>query len=380
MLCVNLNASVLMVIAGLWAGEALGITKDTPNETKRPAREVCEPSVTTVNGKQVCHKELVFQDDFNTLDEARWRRDIMIASKPDFEFVMYDNSPANCFVKDGILHLKPTVPDNVQRFSQTGRVDLRKKGCTGESQEECQQSASAFNILPPVLSARIKSTQSFSFKYGEIEIRAKLPDGNWLYPQIWLEPQEKFYGPFYSSGRMVIAMSRGNAQLLTSDGEDIGSKLLLGGLILSAEEPDRSLCLRKKTKSGENDEGWNEDFHTYKFKWTPEGVVMSVDNEVYGAVNAVIGGFGLIFDTNQWDGGSNAMAPFDREFYITLGVGAGGIRDFPDNTTVGDHPKPWRNNGAKAKLDFLKDRKYWKDSWAWEEAALQVDYVKVWAL
>lgn len=37
-------------------------------------------------------------------------------------------------------------------------------------------------ILPPVLSSRITSKGKFSFKYGKVEIKAKLPKGDWLYP------------------------------------------------------------------------------------------------------------------------------------------------------------------------------------------------------
>lgn len=38
------------------------------------------------------------------------------------------------------------------------------------------------DIIPPVQSARIISRDSFAFNYGTIEIRAKMPKGDWLWP------------------------------------------------------------------------------------------------------------------------------------------------------------------------------------------------------
>lgn len=55
--------------------------------------------------------------------------------------------------------------------------------CTGlPGTSECVKSPLGWNILPPVLSAKITTKSTFSFKYGVIEIKAKLPKGNWIYP------------------------------------------------------------------------------------------------------------------------------------------------------------------------------------------------------
>lgn len=49
--------------------------------------------------------------------------------------------------------------------------------------QECRRKAEYARILPPVVSARFTTRKSFSFKYGKMEIRAKLPKGDWLYPR-----------------------------------------------------------------------------------------------------------------------------------------------------------------------------------------------------
>ena len=38
------------------------------------------------------------------------------------------------------------------------------------------------DIISPIQSARIHTKNSFSFKYGKLEVRAKMPSGDWLFP------------------------------------------------------------------------------------------------------------------------------------------------------------------------------------------------------
>lgn len=52
--------------------------------------------------------------------------------------------------------------------------------CTSKVENECfYEQVSAF-LLPPVKSAKMKSL--INFKYGKIEIQAKLPAGDWIVP------------------------------------------------------------------------------------------------------------------------------------------------------------------------------------------------------
>ena len=38
------------------------------------------------------------------------------------------------------------------------------------------------DIINPIQSARIRTINSFSFTYGTVEIRAKMPRGDWIWP------------------------------------------------------------------------------------------------------------------------------------------------------------------------------------------------------
>ena len=67
---------------------------------------------------------------------------------------------------------------------------------------------------------------------------------------------------------------------------------------------------------------------------------------------------------------------FSRQFYISLGLSVGGVHEFSD-----DIPNnPWKNSATKAMLHFWEAKDQWYSTWYDDTSALQVDYVKVFAL
>ena len=53
---------------------------------------------------------------------------------------------------------------------------------------------------------------------------------------------------------------------------------------------------------------------------------------------------------------------------------------FPDDATNSPNPKPWMNTSPNAAMDFYNGKEGWYSTWDGENAAMQVDYVRVWAL
>lgn len=46
---------------------------------------------------------------------------------------------------------------------------------------ECSRTAVSYNILPPIMSAKLTTENSnLMFEFGKVEIVAKLPTGNWI--------------------------------------------------------------------------------------------------------------------------------------------------------------------------------------------------------
>ena len=60
--------------------------------------------------------------------------------------------------------------------------------CSGNNFYGCERTSGAGgNILNPIQSAKITTADSFHFKYGRVEVVAKLPEGDWLWPAIWYD-------------------------------------------------------------------------------------------------------------------------------------------------------------------------------------------------
>lgn len=326
-----------------------------------------------VNGKPSCKGHLIFQEDFKQLSESTWQPEVKFAGDPDYEFVIYQKNKENLYVEDDKLHIKPTLLEDKYGkgfVSNSNGLDLGNE-CTGvQDSLDCQLKPKAWIILPPVISAKITTKDSFSFIYGTIEIRARLPKGDWIYPELYLRSKNDDYGAGLDSGLIRIAFTPGNT--------DDSSKKLVGGCILGQSVTARNYGL----KSIRSQTNWNDDFHVFKVEWKTDRITVLVDDVVYGNIYPPSEGFASeAFDlaleeatAERWKKGS-ALAPFDKEMYLTLGVGAGG-QCIPNRD---DGSKPWDNNDSKAQLAFYRAQDTWSKTWS-DDSALVIDYVKVWAL
>jgi hypothetical protein len=54
--------------------------------------------------------------------------------------------------------------------------------CTNPSDWGCERIGTREHVLNPITSARIRTVDSFHFRYGRVVVRAKMPAGDWLWP------------------------------------------------------------------------------------------------------------------------------------------------------------------------------------------------------
>jgi len=154
--------------------------------------------------------------------------------------------------------------------------------CTSNAFYGCERNAAASgNVINPVRSARLRTVNSFSFQYGRVEISAKLPRGDWLWPAIWMLPTYGEYGSWPASGEIDIMESRGNDASYSAGGVNkFGSTLHWG--------PDYSTNKYVLTHEDfTHSVGLDQDFHTYGLYWdenrlytyldTPDNKVLDVD-------------------------------------------------------------------------------------------------------
>lgn len=104
--------------------------------------------------------------------------------------------------------------------------------------------------------------------YGRVEIRAKLPTGDWLWPAMWLMPKGSTYGGWPRSGEIDLMEARGNWNYV-ANGRQIGVEQFGSTLHFGTEWWNSawwSTHFERNTASGQ---GLNRDFHLYQMEWTP---------------------------------------------------------------------------------------------------------------
>ncbi|XP_071566751.1 gram-negative bacteria-binding protein 1-2 [Temnothorax nylanderi] len=311
------------------------------------------------NRRQACSRQLIFEDNFDNLNATKWNQLNRFAGLPDDEFVVYMTNEVTD-TSDGRLRIKPILLNSKYGTDFASRGTLEIENCTGEiSTVECYRVGGGFYILPPLISGRINTKGKFEFLFGRVEIRAKLPHGDWVYPVITLESAENTW-QLGLHHEIRIASSVGNEELRTPEGETVSGHILAaGGLTASISESNAQSNNRMTLPKRQSGKTWSDDFHIFEIEWKSGLIVVKVDGVQYGE-QAVDGSFG-------------------KPSYLTLGVAVGGFHEFQDHVTSNGYAKPWRNVEAKASYNFYHAKDHWYPTWD-TRTALQVDYVKVWAL
>ena len=279
-----------------------------------------------------------------------------------------------------MLHIRPTLTRNDigEEAVRGGTVNVwgaqPANLCTGNAFFGCERNARASgNVNNPVRSARIRTAESFSFTYGKVEVRAKLPRGDWLWPAIWMLPTDDQYGDWPASGEIDIMESRGNPPSYSAGGYDaFGSTLHWGVNYLQNRFP---LTHEVTTEAQKQD--FTSDFHTYGLIWNETYIGTYLDSETNPVLQVPItrsffelGGWNQSVWWNPWRGrGDNA--PFDRRFFLILNLAVGGKSSyFPDG-----EGKPWINDQGDAINSFYDASDTWYPTW---RQSFQIDSVRVW--
>jgi len=327
--------------------------------------------------------KLVFSDDFDKFDLSVWSHEITMGGGGNWEFEWYTNNRTNSYVSNSILYLKPTYTANTigeQNLENGFTMDVWGSTppnlCTGNAFYGCSRtSGGGGNYINPIQSAAIRTSDAFSFTYGRVEIRAKLPCGDWIWPALWMMPRYNAFGDWPASGEIDIVESRGNRNYPTSGANSFASTLHLGpAWNADLWQPNH----QQYTLPGGS--MFCDQFHVFGLIWNQNGIQTYVDSQSNIVLNVKFdepwyskGGWAGTTWYNPWMNGSNAT-PFDQPYYLVFNVAVGGTNGyFPDG--VGG--KPWTDTSAHAANDFWNARGSWQPTWQGDSIALQVDWVRV---
>lgn len=226
------------------------------------------------------NERLIFEDTFDKFDVKTWKHEITLGGGGNWEFQLYHNNRTNSYVRDGTLFIRPTLTrEKIGRENMFSmRMDMWGSSpanlCTGNAFYGCERIGGAGgNVLNPIQSARIRTAESFSFRYGRVEVRAKMPYGDWLWPAIWLLPTHNVYGDWPASGEIDIIESRGNGNGYPGGVNQVSSALHWG-----PHWPENGYSKtygEYKLNSGD----FSQEFHVFGLVWTETEIKTYVDTE-----------------------------------------------------------------------------------------------------
>lgn len=158
-------------------------------------------------------------------------------------------------------------------------------------------------------SSRLRTRFRGDWTYGRIEMRAKLPAGQGLWPAFWMLPTDEVYGGWAASGEIDLMEARG-AQ----------PTQVVGTIHYGATFPGNLFSSSTYTlPSG----SFTTSFHDFAFEWEPCEMRWYVDGVLYAT-------------KRDWSTSSVAYpAPFDQRFHLLLNLAVGGnFGGNPNGTTV----------------------------------------------
>ena len=207
----------------------------------------------------------VWQDEFDgegVPDPARWSYDTGGHGWGNNELQYYTDRPANAFVSDGLL----TIVAHRQRAGK-----LR------------------------YTSARLVSRGKGDFRYGRIEIRARLPVARGTWPALWMLPTDNRYGNWPRSGEIDIM-------------EHVGFDRGVVHQTVHTQAYNHRLGTQRAAQKKLDDVDTN--FHRYRVDWTPGYIHGYIDDE-------------RVFEFPNEGTGVDAW-PFDQRFHLVMNLAVGG--------------------------------------------------------
>lgn len=204
--------------------------------------------------------KLEWADEFDAngaVDATSWTYDLGAGGWGNGEVQTYTNDAANSSIADGIL-----------------KITAKKEGAS-------------------YTSARINTKGKFDFKYGRVDVRAKLPVGGGTWPAIWMLGANQDAVGWPACGEIDIMEGIGN-----------NPGFVQGALHTPSSNGDT------QNKGNTTVADASSEFHVYSMNWSANQISFLVDGEIFYTYNPEVK------DGDTW--------PFDANQFLILNVAMGG--------------------------------------------------------
>ena len=223
-------------------------------------------------------RSLVWSDEFDgdSLDYSKWGLEENAFGGGNSELQIYTDRKENVRVTDGHLVIEA-------RRDNANRNGTKREYSSG----------------------RIRTKNRGDWKYGRIEVRAKLPSGAGIWPAIWMLPTTDQYGGWAASGEIDIMEMKGSEP-----------DTILGTLHYGSPWPDNKYSGDPfKLPTGT----FADKFHTFAIDWSPGKIMWFVDGKHFQT------------QTKWSSSGGPFPAPFDQKFHLVFNLAVGGHFVKPPN-------------------------------------------------
>ena len=236
---------------------------------------------------------IVWQDEFDkdSLDLTKWSREIGGHGWGNNELQFYTDSDSNSYVENGNLILKAQV---------------------------VPQGIGSSKGLRYYSSARLRTYGKGDWKYGRIEVKAKVASGQGIWPAIWMLPTDWLFGGWPSSGEIDI---------MEHVGYDLG---VIHGSVHTEAYNHKINTQRSSARKIAN---VDTEFHVYSIIWDKDKISFFIDDVQY-----------FLFENDQQ--GNYKTWPFDQRFHLLINIAVGG--DWPGN------PDNSTNFPRKMLVDYVR--------------------------
>jgi len=240
----------------------------------------------------VVYNNLVWSDEFNTngsIDVNKWFHQTQIPAGGNWynnEVQHYTNRTTNSFVDGGNLHI------------------VAKK-----------ETFSDQNVTKQYTSARLNS--KFAFKYGRVDIRAKVPNGQGTWPALWLLGKNvNEDGGFFDSNFGTTGWPAcGEIDIMEHGIFSDRPINYVGSAIHTPSSSGNTV-----NKGGIQASDISQNYHIYSMNWSPNQITFLLDDVAYYTYNP------SVKNASTW--------PFDLEQYLIFNVAIGGYAgNIPPNFT-----------------------------------------------